>query len=176
MLGVGTPKMGYVIRFPNSDMANTAKAHSGWLQKLGNTCKLVKPRFGVVAHRFSTAGMNLEENKQQVIDKIIEENNMATKDFKIDDVRWLKPEDTALGSMASLRIWFDTAGVAKWIEMNGLVCDQRYISGVEAYCVEKKRCHRCQKQATWCGHIKKRLDASTAVASMIDETALPVLS
>ena len=149
VLGVGTTKMGYLIRFPDSEMANTAKTHPEWLQKLGNTSKLVKPRFGVVAHRFPAAGINHDENKQQVIDKILEENDMATKDIKIDDIRCLKPEGKALGVMASPGIWFDTAEAAKWTEMNGLICDQRYIGSVEAYRVERKRCHRYQKM----GHL-----------------------
>ena len=86
--------------------------------------------------------MDLDNNKQQVIDKIMEENDMKTKDFKIDDIRWFKPEDKPLGMMASLGIWFDTAEAAKWTEMNGLVCDQRHIGSVEVYRMEKKRCHR----------------------------------
>ena len=145
VLGVGTTKMGYVIRFSDTETATKAKTCSEWLQKLGNTTKLVKPRFGVVAHRFPTAGIDLEKDKQQAIDNIMEENDMASKDFKIDDIRWLKPEDKALGVMASLGIWFDTGEAAKWTEMNGLVCDQRYIGSVEAYRMERKRCHRCQK-------------------------------
>ena len=145
VIGVGTTKTGYVVRFADPETATKAKTHPEWLQNLGNTTKLVKPRFPVVAHRFPTTGMDLDNNKQQVIDKIMEENDMKTKDFKIDDIRWFKPAEKPLGMMASLGIWFDTAEAAKWTEMNGLVCDQRHIGSVEAYRMEKKRCHRCQK-------------------------------
>ena len=145
VIGVGTTKMGYVVRFADLEIATKAKTHPEWLQNLGNTTKLVKSRFLVVAYRFPTTGMDLDNNKQQVIDKIMEENDMKTKDFKIDDIRWFKPEDKPLGMMASLGIWFDIAEAAKWIAMNGLVCDQRHIGSVEAYRMEKKRCHRCQK-------------------------------
>jgi hypothetical protein len=90
-------------------------------------------------------GIDLEEDKQQVINKIMEDDDMASKGLKIDDAGWILPEGKPLGMTASLGIWFDTAEAAKWAEMNGLVCDQRYIGSVEAYSVDKKGCRRCQK-------------------------------
>jgi hypothetical protein len=73
-------------------------------------------------------GIDLEEDKQQVINKIMEDDDMASKGLKIDDAGWILPEGKPLGMTASLGIWFDTAEAAKWAEMNGLVCHQRYIA------------------------------------------------
>ena len=144
VVGVGTTKTGYVIRFKNEASAGKAKANAGWLEKLGNGTKLVKPKFGVVVHRFPTQGISLPSDEARVIDAIIEENEFATRKYSIDSVAWLKHKDKTLGSSASLGVWFDTAEAAEWAIRNGIVYQQRYIGSVEAYRVEKKRCHRCQ--------------------------------
>ena len=125
----------------------------------------------MVAHRFPTRDIDLENHKQETISKILEENDLSPKGFQIDDMRWLKQEDKPLGAMASLGIWFDTAEAAEWAVMNGLVCDQSHIDNVEVYNIDKKRCHRCQKLGTWRGHAERRNGASTAAEYMTDKTA-----
>ncbi|SLM37268.1 hypothetical protein LPUS_07034 [Lasallia pustulata] len=91
--GVDTTKMGYVIRFPDQQTAEKVKAPS----------------------------IDLDKSKQEVVDKTMEENDMSIRNFKVDDIRWFKPEDKALGVMASLGVWFDTGEAAKWTEMIGLI-------------------------------------------------------
>lgn len=59
--GVGTTKTGYILRFKDQKSTEAARNNSEWLQELGNETKLVRPRFGVVVHRFPTAGINLPE-------------------------------------------------------------------------------------------------------------------
>jgi hypothetical protein len=131
------------------------------LEALGNGTKLVKPRFGVVVHRMPTEDLQLPENKKEVITRIMEENDMTSKGYLVDDIAWLKSKDKPLGVSASMGIWFDTPEAAEWTIHNGLVCGQRYIGSVEAYQVKKKRCHRCQgfghlawacKEPRRCGH------------------------
>jgi hypothetical protein len=97
VVGVGTTETGYVIRFRDEHKAEKVKANPEWLQQLGNSIKLVKPRFKVVTRRFPIEGIHLEDDKQQVIDKIMEDNDKPSRNFKIDDVRWLKAEDKAVG-------------------------------------------------------------------------------
>ena len=145
VVGVGTTKTGYIVRFEDQKSIEAARSNNEWLQELGNETKLVKPRFGVVVHRFPTAGVSLPGQKQQVIDKIMEENDWSDKGFAIEDVAWLQQSGKALGVTASLGIWFDTAEGAEGALTNGVVCDQRYIGSVDLYEVKKKRCHRCQQ-------------------------------
>jgi len=97
----------------------------------------------VVVHRFPTAAINLPEQKEQVVHKIMEGDDWRDKGFAVDDIAWLEHSDKALGITASLRIWFDTAEAAEHAKMNGIVCDQRYIGSIKLYEVKKKRCHRC---------------------------------
>lgn len=150
--GVGTTKTGYVIRFKDEQSFATAEASTEWLGKLGNDTKLVKPRFGVVVHRFPTDGIILPENKQDVIEQIMEENDLKTREINISDIAWLKHSDKALGRSASMGIWFDTVEAMDWAVANGIVYEQRYIGSVEKYSVEKKRCHRCLGH----GHLARR--------------------
>ena len=145
VVGVGTTKTGYIVRFKDQKSTEAARNNSEWLQELGNETKLVKPRFGVVVHRFPTAGINLPEQKEQVVHKIMEENDWCDKGFVVEDIAWLKQSEKALGMTASLGMWFDSAEAAEWAITNGVVCDQRYIGSVELYQIRKKRCHRCQQ-------------------------------
>lgn len=143
--GVGTTKTGYIVRFRDQKSMEAARSNSEWLQELGNETKLVKPRFGVVVHRFPTAGIKLAEQKQQVMDKVMEDNDWRDKGFAVEDIAWLQQSGKTLGMTASLGIWFDTAEAAEHAITHGVVCDQRYIGSVELYEVKKKRCHRCQQ-------------------------------
>lgn len=145
VVGVGTTKTGYIVRFKDHTSTEAARSNNEWLQELGNETKLVKPRFGVVVHRFPTAGIKLPEQKEQVINKIVEENDWHDKGFAVEDIAWLKQSEKPLGMTASLGIWFDSGEAAEWAVTNGVVCDQRYIGSVELYQVKKKRCHRCQR-------------------------------
>jgi hypothetical protein len=74
--GVGNTRTGYVIRFKDEKSTETARINTEWLEVLGNGTKLVKPRFGVVAHRLPTDGVSLPGNKQEIINKITEENDL----------------------------------------------------------------------------------------------------
>jgi len=60
---------------------------------LGNSTKLAKSRFGIVVHRLPTEGILLPDNKQETINKIIEENDLATRGYHIKDITWLKKID-----------------------------------------------------------------------------------
>ena len=142
--GVGTTKTGYVIRFKDQRSTETARNNTEWLEKLGNGTKLIKPRFGVVVHRTPTEDFRLPENEAQGIQKIMEENDMASKGYNIQEIAWLKSRGKELGRSASLGVWFDTAEAAEWVINNGLLVGQRYIGSVEPYQIKKKRCHRCQ--------------------------------
>ena len=102
--GVGTTKTGYVIRFKNPESAETARNNTDWLNELGNNTKLVKPRFGIVVHRTPTEDLDPEHAKKQTIEKIVDENELAERGFRIEDVAWLKKKDKPLGKFASLGI------------------------------------------------------------------------
>lgn len=143
--GIGTTKTGYVIRFRDTQSAEKAQNNTEWLHELGNDTKLVKPRFGVVVHRTPTEDFDLEGNKQHGIDKVIEENDLGSKGFQIEDIAWLKKKDHPLRTSASLGIWLNTPEAAEYLIANGLLVDQRYIGSVEPYRIDRKRCHRCQQ-------------------------------
>ena len=55
-----------------------------------------------------TDAMQLSEHKKEAVDKIMEENEMTVKGYRVDDVAWLKSKDKPLGMSASMGIWFDT--------------------------------------------------------------------
>jgi hypothetical protein len=46
----------------------------------------------------------LENANDQAVQKIIEDNNLAELNFKIEELAWLKRKDKALGKFASLGI------------------------------------------------------------------------
>jgi DNA gyrase/topoisomerase IV subunit A len=159
--GIGTTKTGYVIRFKDLESAEAARNNTEWLNELGNSTKLVKPRFGVVVHRTPTEDFDLENANAQAIEKIMEDNDLGERGFHIEEVAWLKRKDKVLGKFASLGIWFDSADGAEYILNNGLVVGQRYIGSVERREIKKKRCFRCQrfghlawscKETPRCGH------------------------
>ncbi|THC88490.1 hypothetical protein EYZ11_012059 [Aspergillus tanneri] len=146
--GIGTTKTGYVTRFKDPESTEAARNNTGWLNELGNSTKIVKPRFGVVVHRTPTEDFDLENVSALAIEKIIEENNLVEHGFRIEEVAWLKRKDKALGKFASLAIWFDSAEGAEYILNNGLLVGQRYIgsvSSVDRREIKKKRCFRCQR-------------------------------
>jgi hypothetical protein len=159
--GLGTTKTGYVIRFKRQEDAEKARTHSEWLGHLGNDTKLVRPRFGVVVHRAPTAGIPVLEHKKDAIQKMMDENDLAAKGYRIHDIAWLKGKDKPLGHSASVGVWLDTEVAAQWIIDNGMIFSQQYDGSVEAYQIKKKRCHRCQghghlawscKEHARCGH------------------------
>ena len=151
--GIGTTKTGYVIRFKDEQSATTARNNPEWLGELGNETKLVKPRFGVVVHRVPTEDFDLDRNKGDSIDKIMQENDLAGKGYQIEDIAWLKRKEIPLGRSATMGIWLSTPEAADFILNNGLLVGQRYIGSVEPYRVERKRCRRCQRfgHLAWSG-------------------------
>lgn len=77
MVGICTTLTGYVIRFKDPESVETARNNTECLNELGNDTKLVKPRFGIVVHRISTEDFDLEANKTQAVEKIMEENKLV---------------------------------------------------------------------------------------------------
>ncbi|THC87355.1 hypothetical protein EYZ11_013196 [Aspergillus tanneri] len=161
VLGVGTTRTGYVIRFADKTQAETARSNTLWLEELGNGTKLARPRFAVVAHRTPTEDFLSPESERTFIEKIVEENNMARRGHRISQVAWLKPRDKPIGKHGSLAIWFDTREAAEWTMDNGLLIGQRYIGSLMPYRLKERRCYRCQafghlawacKEKARCGH------------------------
>jgi hypothetical protein len=159
--GIGTTKTGYVIRFKDLESAETARNNTEWLRELGNGTRLVKPRFGVAIHHVPTQGLDLERDKERVIRKIVEENDLQDRGFRIEDIAWLKRRDKVLGTFASMGIWFDSEEAAQWLLTRGLLINQHHIGRVEKCEIKKKRCFRCQgfghlawpcKEDPKCGH------------------------
>ncbi|GCB25862.1 hypothetical protein AAWM_08747 [Aspergillus awamori] len=102
--GIGTTKTGYVIRFRDTQSAETARNSTEWLEELGNNTKVVKPRFGIVVHRVPTEDFELEGNKKQGMEKIMAENDLHDKKFRVEDIAWLKKRDMPLGKLASMGV------------------------------------------------------------------------
>jgi hypothetical protein len=162
VLGVGITRTGYLIRFRNEDQADTARCNTEWLGKLGNNTKLVRPRFGVVVHRTPTEALTSLQDDDARINKIMEENEMGLKGFRISQISWLrKDKERAIGKHGSLGIWFDTREAAEWLMERGLLVGHTHIGSVVPYQVKEKRCYRCQgfghlawacKEQARCGH------------------------
>lgn len=159
--GIGLTRTGYVIRFTNKESADTARTNLEWIQELGNGTKLVKPCFGIVVHHTLTEGFDLDGDKQQAINMVMEENDLATRGYQVEDLAWLKNPNKPLGKWVTLGIWLDTAEAAQWIINNGLLVGQRYFDNIIPYSVKQKRCYRCQRfgHLAWacqeparCGH------------------------
>lgn len=148
--GVNTTRTGYVVRCKDAQSAATAKAHTEWLQELGNNTKLVKPRFPVVVHRFPTDGIMLPDNEHEFIHQLMEENEMQARNAQIDEATWLIEKGKALGYQATLGIWFDTEAAQQEAITHGIVYGQRHI-GVSAYDLERKKCYNCREP----GHFQR---------------------
>ncbi|OJD23483.1 hypothetical protein ACJ73_05157 [Blastomyces percursus] len=156
IIRVGTIKTGYIICFWDEAFKDTASVNEGWLRNLGNQTKLVRPRFGVVVHRTPTHEVDTED-KPQSMKKITEENELAKKGYKVEEIAWLKKRESTLCASASLGIWFDSAEAAEWAVNNGMVFGHRYIGSIEAYQIKKKRCHRCLTFGHLAWNCKERL-------------------
>ncbi|KIW35879.1 uncharacterized protein PV06_11800 [Exophiala oligosperma] len=150
VVGVNTTRTGYVVRCKDEQAAATAKAHTEWLQELGNNTKLVKPRYPVVIHRFPTDGIVLPDNEHEFIRQLMEENEMQAKNAQIDEATWLIAKGKPIGYHATLGIWFDSEAAAQDAITYGLVYGQRHM-GVSAYDPEKKKCYNCREP----GHFQK---------------------
>ncbi|KIV87969.1 hypothetical protein B0A52_05646 [Exophiala mesophila] len=144
VVGVNTTRTGYVVRCKDEQSAATAKAHTEWLQELGNNTKLVKPRYPVVVHRSPTEGITLPDNEHGFIRQLMEENEMQARSAHIDEATWLIAKGKSLGYHATLGIWFDTKAAAQEAITHGLVYGQRHM-GVAAYDPERKKCYNCHE-------------------------------
>ena len=131
--GVGTTKMGYLVRFKDKGAKEAARKSKQWLEELGSGVKLVKPRFRVVVHRTPTNEVRLQEDKEWTINKIMSENDLASRGFGIEEIVWLKKKDSPLGAAASLGIWFDSAEAAELAIQDGMLLGLRYIGSIEPY-------------------------------------------
>ena len=145
LAGIGTTKAGYLVRFRDERSAEKARNTTEWLQNLGQETKISKPRFGVVVHRTPTAELPALDVKPANIAKITQENNLADKGIKIEDIAWLKKKDAPLGAHASLGVWFDSVEAAKRILREGMLFGHRHVGSIEPYEVKKKRCFKCQR-------------------------------
>lgn len=159
--GVGTTKTGYLVRFKDKAAKEIASKSKQWLEELGSGVKLVKPRFGIVVHRTPTDEVRLREDKERSINKIVSENDLASRGFGIEEIAWLKKKDSPLGAAASLGIWFDSAEAAEWAIQDGMLFGLRYVGSVEPYKRKERRCFNCQglgheawscKERQRCGH------------------------
>jgi hypothetical protein len=143
LLGVGSTKTGYLLRFRNESSRELAKKNNEWTEDLGQRTKVVTPRFGVVAHRTQTADIDIDD-KEKSIQKISQENDLVSKGYRVEEIAWLKKKDLPLGHSASLGIWFNSAEAADYAVKQGLVFGQRFVSSIEPYLSRRKRCFRCQ--------------------------------
>ncbi|OJD23632.1 hypothetical protein ACJ73_05010 [Blastomyces percursus] len=135
-IGIGTTKTGYIIRFRDKTSKDTASVNEGW------------------------GGSGTWETKQSWLDpdlKITEENELAQKGYKVEEIAWLKKRESTLGASASLGIWLDSAEAAELAVNNGMVFGHRYIGSIEAYQIKKKRCYRCLAFGHLAWNCKERL-------------------
>jgi hypothetical protein len=96
---MGTTKAGYLIRFKDEKSAEIARNNKEWLQNLGQDTKIAKPRFGIVVHRTTTTEFPTLDGKPAIIAKITQENDLAEKGIKIEDIAWLKMKTSRLEHM-----------------------------------------------------------------------------
>lgn len=160
--GVEITRPGYLIRFRSEDQADTARSNTEGLGELGNNTKLVRPRFGVVVHRTPTEELTSLQDDDARINKIMEENEMGLKGFRISQISSLrKDKEKAIGKHGSLGIWFDTREAAEWLMDRGLLVGHTNIGSVVPYRVKEIRRYRCQgfghlawacKEQARCGH------------------------
>jgi len=158
--GVGSTKLGYLIRFKDEKSKELAYKNDKWVHDLGTDTRVIKPRYGVVVHRTPTEEVQIQQ-KVVAISKIASENDLLTKGHQIEEIAWLRKKDTPLGRSASLGIWFTTQNAAEWAIQDGLLFGQRYIGSIEQYEMKRKRCFSCQSfgHLAWnckgkkrCGH------------------------
>ncbi|OAT11902.1 zinc knuckle domain-containing protein [Blastomyces gilchristii SLH14081] len=159
IIGVGTTKTGYIIRFRDEASKDTASVNGGWLRNLGSQTKLVRPRFGVVVHRTPTHEVDTED-KPQSMKKITEENELAQKGYKVEEIAWLKKRESTLGASASLGIWFDSAEAAEWAAALRHIRSRRN-DATDAW-----------PSATWPGTAKRDYDVVSVRESTTQLTAL----
>jgi hypothetical protein len=84
----------------------------------------------VAVRHTPTQELDLERDKAGAIEKIIEENDLKERGFRIEDIAWLKKRGKVLGTFGTLGIWFYSAEGGKWMIDDGLL-DERYIGRVE---------------------------------------------
>jgi hypothetical protein len=91
----------------------------------------------------------------------MQENNLESRGFGIEEIVWLKKKDSPLGAAASLGIWFDSAEAAEWAIQDGMLFGLRYVGSIEPYKRKERRCFNCQglghkawscKERQRCGH------------------------
>lgn len=143
LLGVGSTKTGYLLRFRNETSMEMARKNKEWTEDLGQSTKVVTPRFGVVAHRTPTAEVDIND-KENSIWRISQDNGFASKGHCIEEIAWLKKRDLPFGHSATLGIWFNSAEAAEQAIQHGLVFGQSFVSTIEPYQSQQKRCFRCQ--------------------------------
>jgi hypothetical protein len=100
----------------------------------------------------------LREDKEGVIAKIAQENNLSSKGFNIEEIAWLKKKDSPMGATTSLGVWFDSAEAAEWAIQDGMLFGPRYVGSIEAYKKKERLCYNCQAlgHEAWCCKQRKR--------------------
>jgi hypothetical protein len=179
VLGVGTTKTGYLIRFRTDKGKETAEKNTEWVEKLGDNTKITRPRYGVVVHLTPTEEVQIDA-KDRSIEKISEENDLTQLGHQIEDIAWMKKKDAPLGRHASLGVWFSSEQAAQHAVYNGLTFGQQFTGRVEYYRMERKRCFRCQAHGhlAWncrekqkCGHCCEEHDTRNCPPGMAPRCA-----
>jgi hypothetical protein len=104
----------------------------------------VKPLFGIVVHRVPTTNFSIPGNDIEGIQRIMEDNDLASKGFQINKIAWLKKPNKPLGMHTSMGIWLNTSEAAEWVINNGVLIGQQYIGSIKHYQLKGKPCHQCQ--------------------------------
>lgn len=66
VLGMGTTKLGYLIRFKDEEAKKLATSNTEWTKTLGNDTAITQPQFGVVVHRIPTSEVNIEKKNEAI--------------------------------------------------------------------------------------------------------------
>jgi hypothetical protein len=172
VMGIGTTKTGYVIRFRDQQSAEAARTNTDWLVELGNGTKLVENRYGIVVHRMPTDSFPHLGDEKESITNIMEENDLATRGYQIREISWLRQKDKPLGQHGSLGIWFNTPEAAEWM----IVTDSlwaRDILAVSNHTGSRRRDATDAKgMAIWHGLAKRMRGVDIAQEHMNAETTL----
>lgn len=70
-----------------------------------------------------TEDFELEGSKKQEIKKIMTENDLYNKKFRVEDIVWLKKRDISLEKLILIEVWLDLPEAVKWIIDNGLLIE-----------------------------------------------------
>ena len=118
--------MVYVIGFKDPGLAKVARKNTERVNELGNNRKLVKLRFGLLVHgRTPTDDFGLNNANPDDIEKIVTEEDLAARGFRIEEVARLKKKEKVLEEFASLGIYvYSAEGTAFILNYSVLVLNR----------------------------------------------------